>query len=205
MVSFKELPVTVVLLLFTLFSIGSVQSLPEARNTTAIPTKPCAKVGFLISQGNSTTVPAQVAYDCLSSVPLHVAEAKELHRSLIPYLKWQTTLSYVRAPPLGYQMPAFDFWPAFNSIGVKLSNAAYSNEWEFGLDLLRTLNNIHDGHTRYILDVVGKVFSFGRDVTLVSVSRDGHALPLVYVHGTILHSQRITFANTKRRRPLPMV
>lgn len=86
-------------------------------------------------------------------------------------------------------MPAFDFWSAFDNIGTKLSNAAYMNEWEFGMDLLRTFNSVHDGHFRYMMDVVGKVFSFGRDVALVSVSLDGQTLPRVYVHGT--HSLHI--------------
>ena len=175
------------LLLFTLFSLGA-QSLPVHCNATTSGRSPCAKVRDLVSQMNLTTIPAELAYDCLNSVPLHVPEAKELHRSLIPYLKWQTTLSYVRDPPVGYQMPAFDFWPAYDNIGVKLSNAAYLSEWEFGMDMLRTFNNAHDGHFRYILDIVGKVFSFERDLSVVSVSLDGQSLPKVYVHRTALHS-----------------
>ena len=180
---FKQLPVAVLPLLFTLFSFV-VQALPVTCNGTTNPRSPCAEVGYIVSQEKLDTVPAQLAYDCLSSVPLHVVEAKKLHRSLVPYLRWQTTLSYVREPPVGYKMPAFDFWPAFDNIGAKLSNAAYLNEWEFGMDLLQSLNVVHDAHFRYFLDVVGKVFSFERNVTLVSVSRDGHALPQIYIHGT---------------------
>jgi hypothetical protein len=191
MVSFKALPVPTFSLLFILFSPGT-QSLSVTCNVTTTPTttprrQPCAEVAELILQKNLTAIPAQLAYQCLSSVPLHVEEAKKLHRSLVPYLKWQTTLSYVRDPPVGYQMPAFDFWPAFDNIGAKLSNVAYSNEYEFGVDVLRTWNNAHDGHFHYIMDVVAKVFSFGRSVSLVSVSLDGHALPQVYVHGSAFH------------------
>jgi hypothetical protein len=191
MVSFKALPVTAFSLLLILFSPGT-QSLSVTCNVTTTPTttpprQPCAEVAELILQKNLTAIPAQLAYQCLSSVPLHVEEAKKLHRSLVPYLRWQTTLSYVRDPPVGYQMPAFDFWPAFDNIGAKLSNVAYSNEYEFGVDVLRTWNNAHDGHFHYIMDVVAKVFSFGRSVSLVSVSPDGHALPQVYVHGTAFH------------------
>lgn len=181
-------------LLLIFFSLHAY-SFPAVCNTTTTIRSPCARVGALLFRTNSTTIPAKLAYDCLSSVPLHVAEATELHRSLVSYLKWQTTISYVKDPPVGYQMPAFDFWPAYDNIGVKLSNAAYTNEWDFGIDVLRTFNNAHDGHFRYILDVVGKVFSFGRNVTLVSVSPDGHALPQIYVYGMVMNSQTSTCAN----------
>ncbi|KAF7503355.1 hypothetical protein GJ744_003961 [Endocarpon pusillum] len=186
MASMKKFPVAVVSLLFTLFSLAILPpklALVSAAITT--PKAPCAEIGHLLLHENVTYVPAQLAYNCLSSVPLHVAEAKELHRSLRPYLKWQTTFPYVKDPPAGYQMPAFDFWPAFNNIGVKLSNTAYSSEWEFGIDMLRTFNNVHDSHTRYIMDVVGKAFTFRREVALVSISKDGYSLPLVYIHDDI--------------------
>jgi Peptidase family S41 len=189
MISFKDLPIAVVSLLFALFAlIGDVQSLPAACVNSTKPRSPCAQVSYLVSEKNLTTIPAQLAHECLVSVPLHVAEAQNLHRSLDAYMKWQSTLSYLQDPPSGYQMSAFDFWAAFNHIGENLSNAAYSSEWDFGMDLLRATTNVHDDHLRYILDVVGKVFKFGRGVDLVSVSQDGLSLPMVYVHGKVLNS-----------------
>ncbi len=194
MASIKKLPVAVVSLLFTLFSLGILQQFPQV---SAAVRAPCAEIGHTLLKDNTTTVPVKLAYNCLSSVPLHVAEAKELHRSLRPYLKWQTTFPYVRDLPSEYPMPAFDFWPTFNNIDVKLSNAAYLGEWEFGIDMLRTFNSLHDGHTRYVMDVVGKVFSFRRAVGLLSISQDGSSLPQVYIHGTIFHSQGIMAANLR--------
>jgi len=192
MISFKDLPIAVVSLLFALFAlIGDAQSLSAAYDNTTTPRTPCAEVSYLVSEKNLTAIPAQLAHECLISVPLHVAEAQNLHRSLDIYMKWQSTLSYVQDPPEGYQMPAFDFWAAFNHIGENLSNAAYSSEWDFGMDLLRATTNVHDDHLRYILDVVGRVFKFGRDVDLVSVSQDGYSLPMVYVHGEVLNSPRL--------------
>jgi hypothetical protein len=187
MVSLKGFFIARIPLILTVFS-AFAQDLPPACNATVnvstplSPLSPCAQVSYLVSQ-NPASIPAQLAYECLISVPLHITEAKNLHRSLVPYLRWQTTLSYVKDPPVGYQMPAFDFWPTFDNVGVKLLSAAYSSEWEFGMDLFQTLNNVHDAHLRYIPDVVGKIFNFGRNVTLVSVSQDGHCLPQIYVHG----------------------
>ena len=89
-------------------------------------------------------------------------------------------------------MPAYDFWAAFDEIGTKLSRSAYENEWEFGMDLFRTLNNAHDNHLVYVLDIVGKVFTFGRNLSLVSVSKGGHALPEVYVRRALLYLRKKT-------------
>jgi hypothetical protein len=186
---------TAALLSLLALSSSGVQGLPFTCNTTTTPRSPCAHVGHLIVQTNSTTIPAEIAYECLKSVPLHADEAKRLHRSLVPYLKWQTTFSYLKNPPPGYPMPAYDFWRAFDNVGARLSNERYLNEWEFGMDLFWTFNNAHDAHLRYILDIVGKAFSFRRTVSLVSVSRDGHAPPQVYIHGMRFHLLRSTSAN----------
>jgi hypothetical protein len=192
MISLKALPVVVVSLLSALFTLtGDAHRLPAAYNDTTRLRSPCAEVSYLVSEKNLTTIPAQLAHECLISVPLHVAEAQNLLSSLEVYMKWQSTLSYVQDPPSDYQMPPFDFWAAFNHIGESLSNAAYSSEWDFGMDLLRATTNVHDDHLRYILDVVGKVFKFGRDVELVSVSQDGLSLPMVYVHGKVLNVPRL--------------
>ncbi len=91
MASLKRLPVTVVSLLFTLFSLSILKKLPHVSAAVPALKTPCAEIGQALLQGNTTAVPVQLAYNCLSSVRLHVAEAKELHRSLRPYLKWQTT------------------------------------------------------------------------------------------------------------------
>jgi hypothetical protein len=178
----KRSLIAAILAIVTLLSV-TVESIPIISNATATAKSPCAQVSQHVVRQNATQVHAELAYKCLTSVPLHVEEAKELHRSLVPYLKWQTTLSYVKNPPMGYQMPAFDFWKAFHEIGIKLGNGSYESEWEYGMDLYKTFLKVHDGHFIFVLDVVGKAFTFGRDVPLVSVSRDGQSLPEVYVHG----------------------
>lgn len=132
-------------------------------------------------------------------MPFHVAEAKELHRSLVPYLEWQTTFSYLKDPPVEYRMPAYDFWAAFDKIGKKVSSAAYPRELDFGMDLFLTFNNVQDTHFGYVLDIVGKAFTFERSISLVSVSKDSGAVPQVYVHGTAPNFETRPFADVRRR------
>lgn len=185
MLFLKGLPFAALPLLVSIFPLGT-ESLPVANDATLISKSPCAEVGYYMLQTDSTTVPAELAYECLKSVPLHATEAKALHRSLPAYLEWHTTFSYVKDPPAKYQMPAYDFWATFDHIRVKLENGSYLSEWEFGMDLYRTFNNVYDSHLFYILDVVGKAFHFRRDVSLVSVSENGYSLPEVYVQGMVL-------------------
>lgn len=74
----------------------------------------CALIRDLASssanEGQSqTTVPAQLAFDCLNSVPLHVKEAIELIDSLPSYVQWQTTLPYLLIRPLATKNPRLIF------------------------------------------------------------------------------------------------
>ena len=96
-------------------------------------------------------------------------------------------------------MPAYYFWAAFGKIGQKLSQAAYQQERDFGMDLFLTFNNAQDMDFGYVLDIIGKAFNFERRVSLVSVPKDGSAVPQVYVHGTVLDMEKELFADMRRR------
>jgi hypothetical protein len=54
--------------------------------------------------------------------------------------------------------------------------------------LYRLLQQTHDGHFTYVPDSVGKIFNWGRPIPLVSVSEDGHSLPVPYAYPDILAS-----------------
>jgi hypothetical protein len=69
-----------------------------------------------------------------------------------------------------------------------VAHGAYDSEYDFGWDLYQTTQQAHDGHFAYIPNVVGSLFSFGRTTPLVSVSKDGKDLPLVYAYADILGS-----------------
>ena len=149
------------------------------------------------------TVDAQLAYDCLNSVPLRQPQASSLLDAILPYLEWQTgknqaipfeiiiglniskDTSYLKAPPSGYLEPAVDLPAVFGAIESKLKNGSYSNEYQYQADLFRTFNLAKDGHFRFFADILTGVLRFSRNVGLVSVSLDGSEIPQVYVHGTL--------------------
>jgi hypothetical protein len=152
-------------------------------------------------------VPAELAYECLNSIPFNQSAAAALLESMRPYLDWQSTFSYVKDPPeevrvsistcasctdsrLQYAknvQPPYDFWSAFNAIEANVAHGAYDSEYDFGWDLYQSTQQLHEGHFRYLPDVVG-LFHFGRTTALVSVSEDGVDLPLVYAYSDILES-----------------
>ncbi|ORY19892.1 hypothetical protein BCR34DRAFT_551887 [Clohesyomyces aquaticus] len=154
---------------------------------------PCAAVSASAATqtGAVHTVPAQLALECLTSVPLNKSAALELVDSIAPYLRWQSTTAFLKDPPAEYIekiQDAVDVWGGLATIKSKVQNSAFANEYEFGWALYRLLQSTHDGHFVFVPDVVGTVFNFARPVALVSVSEDGKALPKPFVYPDIVAS-----------------
>ncbi|KAF2656706.1 hypothetical protein K491DRAFT_596330 [Lophiostoma macrostomum CBS 122681] len=156
---------------------------------------PCAQVSAAIAAQNpqpgvsSPTVPAQLAYDCITSVPLNKSAASDLIDNIVPYIRWQSTTTFLKDPPEEYEekiQPAIDVWGGLEEIQSKVENESYTNEFEFGFNLYELLQQTHDGHFVYVPDVVGSIFNWARPMPLVSVSEDGKELPKPYVYPDIL-------------------
>ncbi|KAE8441746.1 hypothetical protein EG329_004490 [Mollisiaceae sp. DMI_Dod_QoI] len=152
---------------------------------------PCAIVSQIAAAVRSTaaattpTVDAQTAYDCLVSTPLNAEAGIALVNSILPYVEWQSDISYLKAPPSGYLMPAVDIRGALNKIITNLQAAYYATEHAFQTDLLKTFQSVHDGHFRFAPDLVSKAVQFRRPLQIVSVSRDGVEVPKVYTRRDI--------------------
>lgn len=84
---------------------ATLSSIASASSTEAVPTGPCGSVAVLAAaQTNASstaapTVPAQLAYECLNSIPFNQSAALQLLDAIDPYLQWQTTFEYVKDPP----------------------------------------------------------------------------------------------------------
>jgi hypothetical protein len=181
--------------------------------TTPASDSPCKRVHLTAHSAENPSddpgkrVPAELAYECLNSIPFNQSAAAALVEAMRPYLDWQSTTSYVKDPPekvrvsastptsctdsrLQYAknvQPPYDFWSVFNAIEANVAHGAYDSEYDFGWDLYQSTQQLHEGHFMYIPDVVG-LFQFGRTTALVSVSEDGVDLPLVYAYSDVLES-----------------
>ena len=132
------------------------------------------------------TVPAQIAWDCLNSVPLNATAAVPWLQSLYPYLAWQTTLSYLKDPPSGYLEPAVD---VYGLLQAMIDNVdTYANEYDFEFALYEIFQRTHDGHFRYLPTLMSGVLTFGRPLAVASYSIDGVAAPKAYVYSDVLLS-----------------
>ncbi|KAI4849074.1 hypothetical protein E4T44_03567 [Aureobasidium sp. EXF-8845] len=161
------------------------------------PISPCKRV-FLATKStqdqngeSEKRVPAELAYECLNSIPFNQSAAAALMESMRPYLDWHSTTSYVKDPPEKYAkyiQPPYNFWSAFDAVEANVAHGAYDSEYDFGWDLYQITLPAHDGHFNFIPDVVVGLFHFGRTTAIVSVSEDGKDLPLVYAYADILES-----------------
>ncbi|KAI9690110.1 MAG: hypothetical protein M1820_010015 [Bogoriella megaspora] len=152
--------------------------------------QPCAQISTFHAASGSV-VPAEIAYDCLESIPFHPRDAVDLVESLKPYISWQTTTAYLKNPPAEYfelMQPPFDLWERLDIVERSANNGTYESEWDFAKALLQVTIDAHDGHLLFPVDVAADFFSFTRSFSLVSVSTDGHELPQVYVYSDVVAS-----------------
>ncbi|KAB8336737.1 hypothetical protein FH972_021046 [Carpinus fangiana] len=151
----------------------------------------CAKVSKLVANAppsSTPTISAKLAWDCEQSVPLNATAGLELVDSIRPYIEWQSTLAYLKNPPKGYLEPAVDVFAEIDGITSKLQNGGFKNEYDFEFELYRAFQRTHDGHFRYLPNILS-IFGYFRQTPLVSVSTDGKQLPKPYVYSDIVQTQ----------------
>lgn len=167
---------------------ASLAPIPTYTGSLTTPTNPCARISqrFANSSLVIPIVPAQDAYECLNDVPFDKASAGPWLESLRPYIEWQSTTSYLKNPPEGYLEPAVDVWGNLDSIAADVQNGEYANEYEFEMAIYTLFQSTHDGHFRYMPNMVASIFSFARPISLVSTSLDGEAAPKPYVYSDVL-------------------
>lgn len=82
-------------------------SVPSTASASGSATNPCASVAELAASFTSAspsstatpTVPAQLAFECLNSIPFNQSAAVALLDAIDPYLTWQSTFEYLKDPP----------------------------------------------------------------------------------------------------------
>lgn len=136
---------------------------------------------------------ASLVYECLSSVPFNAAVATRLISYWNDTLQFQSTLTYLKDPPAGYQQPAVDLLADISELQDAVSSGAFSNQYEFEVALQLLLVSAHDAHL-YLNAGILAAFTFASPFDIVSLSIDGIELPKVYLAGAcfqilLLHVQ----------------
>ncbi|KAF2741312.1 hypothetical protein EJ04DRAFT_423133 [Polyplosphaeria fusca] len=173
-------------------SLASIALASPLQHQARQDASPCAQVSASVAAQASAatpTVPAQLAYECITSVPVNKSAALELLDTIVPYWRWQSTTAWLKDPPAEYVekvQEAVDVWGGLDDIRSKLEGDEYENEFEFGWALYRLMQTTHDGHFVFVPDVIGTVFNWARTVPLVSISEDGEELPKAYAYPDVL-------------------
>lgn len=105
--------------------------------------------------------------------------------SLAPYFELQSTIGFLKDPPSGYLLPGVDLMGGLARIEAHVRDGVYTSEYDFELDLYTLVLSAHDGHFNYRPDIFSGVFVFERTQSLVSISKDGLALPKIYLQGML--------------------
>lgn len=177
--------------------ISPTQTQPlQTRQGNGTSSAPCAQVSqFMYGDGTGVVkpdVPAQLAWECISTVAFNATSGKRLIKSLRPYIDWQSTLNVLKNPPSEYAekvQPPVDIIGGLDKIDADIDAGRFKNEYDFGWTLYTLIQSAHDGHFSYVPDSVGAIFTWSRPIPLVSVSEDGVQLPAVFAFGDVLGLQ----------------
>ena len=146
----------------------------------------CGEIIDAVNQGNDVFF-ASDAYDCLQSVPFNAAVAARLVNYYSTSVQFQSTLAYLKNPPWGYQQPGIDVVGELTRIQAKISENGYANEYDFETDLQAVVYGMHDAHVDLYAGILS-AFTFASPYNLISASKDGKAVPDVYIKGSYLNN-----------------
>ncbi|KAI6244692.1 Peptidase S41 family protein ustP [Erysiphe necator] len=176
---------------------------PLTKIQEATQPAPCALVSSYSSEQKLASptivpiVPAELAYECLNSVPLNKTAALQLVDSIEPYLEWQSSLAWMKDPPEDYDFPPHDPFGVLASVKKNLEEDKYSNEHEFQTDLYSVFTPAHDGHFIFFPDLLSRALEFSRQQALVSISEDGQSLPVIKLFDDVVRAPQQASIVTK--------
>ncbi|KAI9050054.1 hypothetical protein LZ554_006199 [Drepanopeziza brunnea f. sp. 'monogermtubi'] len=192
-------------LFVTFVSLSALPFNVYAQNSSAT-SEPCAQVSAMVVPMRAANprvtpmIPGELAINCLRSVPLNSEQALAVTNALMPYVEFQSDLSYKAAPPAGFPYPAIDLVGQVNRIASSIQNNTYPNEHAWQTDMFSTFMAAKDGHFRFAGDLIVRPVRFTRNVSLVSVSMDGTSMPQIYLTDDILAMN----TNTTGAAPSPV-
>ncbi|KNA98355.1 hypothetical protein FOXG_02726 [Fusarium oxysporum f. sp. lycopersici 4287] len=104
-------------------------------------------------------VTAQLAKDCLESMPFYPELAASFIDEVTKYIQWQSTLEALKNPPETYTSFPTDILGGLK----KIRSTNFSSQWEFDAAINALLHTANDGHLR--VDFCSTLFSFIRNKT----------------------------------------
>ncbi|KAK9785210.1 putative Tail specific protease domain-containing protein [Seiridium cardinale] len=189
---------TFLLFSFFLLLAGFVEPTPfphylPRQETTATTSAPVANptiCGDIIDSVNEGQIFffASDAFDCLTSVPINQAVALRFIDYYNMTIQFQSTLAYLKDPPVGYQQPAVNVVGALEQIRNNVTAGVYKNQYTFEADLVKLVYSFHDAHVSLYAGIMAS-FSFASIYDLVTAA-DGSGTPKIYIYDDVSYRQQ---------------
>lgn len=138
--------------------------------------EPCAVAAAQFEE--SQLIQAQVAYECLESVPVDVQGNGALIDELKNIWQFQSEIVWLKNPGKDWEFGALDIEAELDKIKSNL--ASYSSEYAVQLAIQNITIRTGNFHFNYQPDIL-QVFQFTRLFNVASISQNGTALPKLYV------------------------
>lgn len=132
-----------------------------------------------ITDAGTTVFYASDVDACLGSVPFNQAPALRFLNYYNTTLQFQSTLSFLKDPPAGYQQPAIDVDGVLSRIKANVTAGYYKTQYQFEQEVQNFVFAIHDGHVELRAGIMSP-FWFGSPISITSASLDGIEPPKVY-------------------------
>ena len=161
-----------------------------SQTTKAPPQAQSTACGDIISAADANPTSfvflAEDVYNCLISVPFHRAIATNFIQWVNTTLQFQSTTTYLKKPPSGYQQPATDLFGRLDQLQKDVDANKFANQYAFEATLQTIIYSAHDAHLTLSAGVLN-AFTFGAPYNLVTLSKDGVETPKVYIADDVVN------------------
>lgn len=138
--------------------------------------EPCATIASAQASGY-TFFTAEIAFDCLNSVPVDVQGNSDLIDELKNVWQFQSEHTWLKNPGEDWEYGPLDIDAELDKIKSNLGS--YPSEYAVQLAIQNITVRTGNFHFNYVPDILG-VFQFLRQFNIASISSDGRSLPKLY-------------------------
>ncbi|EYE92269.1 peptidase S41 family protein [Aspergillus ruber CBS 135680] len=156
-------------------------STPSAVPSSSSSAEACAKIAKFT--GDTNNIPAKIAHDCLTSVPVAVEEDEALINQLKLMWEWNSETGWLKNTPETWDRGSLDLISELDKIKGNLSN--YDSEYDVHLAIQKLSIDTGNYHFLFGSDILS-IFLFWREVAMTTISDDGLKVPNTYVAGDII-------------------
>jgi hypothetical protein len=139
--------------------------------------EPCALAADALGEG-SGYIEAQIAFDCLDSVPVDVEGNTQFIDELKQVWQFQSEINWLKNPGDDWEFGPLDVEKELDNIKSNLGS--FSSEYTVQLAIQNITIRSGNFHWNYRPDIL-QVFQFSRPVNVASISSDGKSLPKLYI------------------------